>query len=69
MKLIEDKFTNTSMSPQLKHYHRRARSGQCVTCCKSRGKSPTLECAKCTKLRSVRRKKLTGKRRKSIRRT
>jgi hypothetical protein len=57
MKLIEDNFTNTAMSRQLKHYHRRAATGQCVTCRKSRGKSPTLECRKCTKLRSERRKK------------
>ncbi len=57
MKLIEDKFTNTTMSRQLKHYHRRAASSQCVTCRKSRGKSPTLECRKCTVARSVRRKK------------
>lgn len=57
MKLIEDKFTNKLWSKQLKHYHRRAASGQCVTCRKSRGKSPTLECRKCTVARSKRRKK------------
>jgi len=56
MKHIEDKFTNTSMSRQLKHYHRRRNSGNCVTCRKPRGKSPTLECRKCTVLRSERRK-------------
>lgn len=57
MKVIEDKFTNKPWSNQLKHYHRRVASGNCVTCTKSRGKSPTKECRKCAQLRSERRKK------------
>lgn len=56
MKLIKDKFTNKTWSRQLKHYHRRVKSGGCVTCKKSRGASPTLECRKCTVARSKRRK-------------
>jgi hypothetical protein len=57
MKLIEDKFTNKPWSRQLKAYHRKAASGHCVTCKKSRGKSPTLECRKCTVARSERRRR------------
>ena len=56
MRLIEDKFTNKPWNRQLKHYYRKVASGLCVTCRKPRGKSPALECQKCTAARNKRRK-------------